>query len=178
MKWTPNSVSISHSMEKIISELKSSSILRAIAIFEGGKGFAAIAASLGLLSLAHHDIRALAYALIGHYHLDPEAHFPRMLLDEATWLQSADLRQVVMLACGYSLIRFAEGYGLWRDRTWAEWLASCSGAIYLPIEISHMLKHPSWINAMVLAFNAVVVVYMVIRLWQRSKNLAPKLVSN
>ena len=101
-----------------------------------------------------------------------------MLLDEAAWLQSADLRQVVMLACGYSLIRFVEGYGLWRDRTWAEWLASCSGAIYLPVETSHMLKHPSWINAMVLAFNVVVVVYMVIRLWQRRKNLTPKLVSN
>jgi len=104
-------------------------ILQAIALFEAAKGIAAVAASLGLLTLAHHDIRALAYALIGHLHLDPEAHYPRLLLDEATWLAHADLRQFVMIACGYAAIRFVEGYGLWRDRAWAEWLASCSGAI-------------------------------------------------
>lgn len=144
-------------------------ILHAIALFEAAKGIAAITASLGLLSLAHHDIRAMAYALIGHLHLDPQAHFPHMLLDEATWLAHADLRQLVMIACGYAAIRFVEGYGLWRDRTWAEWLASCSGAIYLPVEIGHMQERPSWANGAVLVFNCLVVAYMVTRLWQRKK---------
>ena len=55
--------------------------LDAIAIFEGVKGIAAIAASFGLLGLAHHDVRAIAYALIGHFHLDPDAHYPRILLN-------------------------------------------------------------------------------------------------
>jgi uncharacterized membrane protein (DUF2068 family) len=62
------------------------STLHAIALLEGAKGMAAIAASVGLLSLAHHDVRAMAYALIGHFHLDPDAHYPRMLLDGATLL--------------------------------------------------------------------------------------------
>jgi uncharacterized membrane protein (DUF2068 family) len=116
-------------------------VLHAIALFEVTKGCAAIAASLGLLSLAHHDVRALAYALVGYFHLDPEAHYPRLLLDEANWLQNANLQQVVLMTCGYAAIRFMEGYGLWKTRTWAEWLAACSGAIYLPVEISHLLQH-------------------------------------
>ena len=146
-----------------------SNVLHAIALFEGVKGIAAISASIGLLSLTHHDIRALAYALMGHFHLDPEAHYPRMLLEDATWLQNANIRQVILLACAYAAIRFIEAYGLWKDRTWAEWLAACSGAIYLPMEISHMRDHASLANGAVLTFNACIVLYLIMRLWQQRK---------
>ena len=141
--------------------------LHAIALFEAVKGLAAIAASLGLLSLARHDVRALAYALIGHFHLDPDAHYPRMLLDYAEVLANANLRQVVLLAWAYAGIRLTEGYGLWRDRAWAEWLAALSGAVYLPLELNHLRAHTTAINALVLLGNVVVVVYMVVRLWKR-----------
>lgn len=144
--------------------------LHAIALFEAVKGLAAIAASLGLLSLAHHDVRAMAYALIGHFHLDPDAHYPRVLLDYASMLADANLRQVVGLAWLYASIRLTEGYGLWRDRAWAEWLAALSGAVYLPLEWSHLVKHPSVINGAVLLGNIAVVTYMVVRLWQRRKS--------
>ena len=147
--------------------------LHTIALLEGVKGLAAVAASLGLLSLAHHDLRALAFAFIGHWHLDPDAHYPRWLLDEATWLQHADVRQVVLYASAYATLRFIEGYGLWKDRTWAEWLAAGSGGIYLPIEIQHWLQRASWINASVLALNALIVLYMVLRLW-RKKTAPPR----
>ena len=148
-----------------------SKALHAIALFEGVKGIAAITASIGLLSLAHHDIRAMAYALIGHFHLDPEAHYPRLLLNDATWLANVNLRQTVKLAWAYAAIRLLEGYGLWKDRAWAEWLAALSGAVYLPLELSHLVKHLTVINNLVLIGNVGVVAYMVIRLWRR-KNQA------
>ena len=141
--------------------------LHAIALFEGLKGIAAIAASIGLLSLAHHDVRAMAYALIGHFHLDPEAHYPRILLNDATWLANVNLRQALMLAWAYAVIRLLEGYGLWKDRTWAEWLASLSGAVYLPFELRHLVQHTTVINSIVLIGNIGVVAYMAIRLWRR-----------
>lgn len=141
--------------------------LQAIALLEIVKGAAAILASLGVLSLAHHDLRALAFALIGHFHLDPEAHYPRLLLDEAQWLQQADVRQVVFFAGAYALLRFTEGYGLWKDRSWAEWLAAGSGAIYLPLEMSHLLHSTTWVNAGVLGLNALIVLYMLGRLWRK-----------
>lgn len=143
--------------------------LHTIALFEAIKGVAAVAAGIGLLSLAHRDVRALAYALIGHFHLDPDAHYPRILLQDAAWLADAHLRQVVLLAWGYAGIRLMEAYGLWRDRWWAEWLAALSGGIYLPIEADHLIAHPTATNAGVLALNAGVVAYMVHRLWQRRR---------
>ena len=147
--------------------------LHLIALFEALKGLAAIAGSLGVLSLAHHDIQALAQALIGHFHWDPQAHYPRMLLDEAALLANTDLRQVVLLLWAYSAIRLTEAYGLWRDRAWAEWLAAVSGAVYLPLEISHLLHRTTWINAGVLVLNMAVVAYMVVRLRRRRAPAAP-----
>ena len=144
-----------------------SKALHAIALFEGVKGIAAITASFGLLSLAHHDVRAMAYALIGHFHLDPDAHYPRILLNDATLLANANLRQAILLAWAYSAIRLTEGYGLWKDRAWAEWLAAVSGAVYLPLELSHLMAHTTVINGIVLAGNIAVVAYMVVRLRRR-----------
>jgi uncharacterized membrane protein (DUF2068 family) len=147
--------------------------LHAIALFEGVKGIAAITASFGLLSLAHHDVRAMAYALIGHFHFDPDAHYPRMLLDNAALLASANLRQAVLLAWAYSAIRLTEGYGLWKDRAWAEWLAAVSGAVYLPLELSHLMKQATVINGLVLSGNVAVVAYMVFRLRLRRNQSSP-----
>jgi uncharacterized membrane protein (DUF2068 family) len=94
--------------------------LHAIALFEAVKGIAAILASLGLLSIAHHDVRSMAYALIGHFHLDPDAHNTHLLLDKATLLANANLHQAVLFTWAYAAIRLTEGYGLWWERAWAE----------------------------------------------------------
>jgi uncharacterized membrane protein (DUF2068 family) len=42
-----------------------------------------------------------------------------------------------------------------------------SGAVYLPIELSHLIGSATPINAAVLASNVAVVAYMVIRLLRR-----------
>ena len=153
--------------------------LHAIALFEGVKGTAAIFASLGLLSLAHHDLRQLAFALIGHFHLDPDARYPKLLLTYAELLGNENLRSVVLLAWGYAAIRLTEAYGLWKDRAWAEWLAALSGAVYVPLEFDHLLQHPTPINVAVLSGNVAVVFYMALRLARRrAERLAPEKAGN
>jgi uncharacterized membrane protein (DUF2068 family) len=143
--------------------------LKAIALFEAVKGIAAIAASVGALELVHHDTRRLAMALIGHFGLNPLNHYPSLLLHYADVLQDANLRNLMLLAWGYAAIRLAEGYGLWRDRAWAEWLAALSGGLYVPFEVQHLVHRPTPINAGVLAANIAVVLFMVWRLYQRSR---------
>jgi uncharacterized membrane protein (DUF2068 family) len=141
--------------------------LRTIAIFESAKGIAALAASAGLLELAHRDIRQLAEALIGHFGLHAEARFPSLFLHYAEVLGNANLRNLVLLAWGYAAVRLLEGYGLWRDLAWAEWLAALSGALYIPLEVEHLQHRPNLINTVVLLANIGVVLYMAYRLWRR-----------
>jgi uncharacterized membrane protein (DUF2068 family) len=67
---------------------------------------------------------------------------------------------VVLVACIYSGLRFAEGYGLWRAKAWAEWIALVSGAIYLPFEI-YKLSHPvKALHLLIFLVNLAIVVFM------------------
>ena len=144
-------------------------VLHTIAFFEGFKGITALLVSVGLLSLVHHDVRAIAYALIGHFHINPDSHYPKMVLDDLSLLTDSNLRQVVFMTWAYAAVRLIEGYGLWKDLEWAEWLATLSGTIYLPWEVRHLLHQTSIANGLVLIGNTMVIVYMTIRLIQRKK---------
>ena len=112
--------------------------LRAIAVFEFVKGVLAVAAALGVLRLLHHDLHALALALIGRVGLAPGAHYPALLLQQADRLQHADVRQLLLAVALYATVRIAEGYGLWMQRRWGAWLGALSGAVYVAY------FRPSW----------------------------------
>ena len=100
--------------------------LRAIAVFEATKGIAAFAAIIGVLDLMHHDVRHLAIELIGRFGMNPNAHYPSILLHYVELVPNADMHSLVILAFVYIFLRLLEGYGLWNDLTWGEWL----GALY------------------------------------------------
>jgi uncharacterized membrane protein (DUF2068 family) len=104
---------------------------------------------------------------LGHFRLDPDAHYPRILINDAELLANANLRQVVLLAWAYAAIRLAEGYVLWKERAWAEWLAALSGGVDLSLEVIQLAQHTTIIKGMVPIGTVVVVGYLVHRLWRR-----------
>ena len=78
------------------------------------------------------------------------------------------------IAFTYALLRFTEAYGLWKGRTWAEWVALVSGALLLPLEVRELMRG---ITALRIAFfvgNLTVVLYMlyVIRTNRRERRNA------
>ena len=143
--------------------------LRAIAGFEALKGFAALAASLGFLGLLHHDLHHIVASLIGHIGLQPGDHYPAMVLTDVDQLRSADLKPLLLAAAAYVLVRFAEAYGLWKDRWWGEWLGALSGALYIPFELWHFAHHPSAATAAVALANMAIVGFLGWQLWQRRR---------
>ncbi|MES2910711.1 MAG: DUF2127 domain-containing protein [Pseudomonadota bacterium] len=143
--------------------------LHAIALFEAVKGAVALAAGLGLLGLLHYDVRHLALALLWRFHLDPQMHYPELLLHYADLLNGIDLRTMAPVAIAYIAVRWLEAYGLWKERAWAEWLAALSGALYIPLEVAHLVHRPSLINAAVLLANIGVVGFMAFQLYLRLK---------
>ena len=135
--------------------------LRVVAGFEGAKGLIVLAAGLGLFHLIHKDVGDVAERLVRRLHLNVDSHYPRIFIDAADKLDDAHLRTLAMVALLYSLVRFAEGYGLWRDRRWAEWFGAISGGIYLPLEIYELWEKTTWLRFGVLAVNCIVVFYLV-----------------
>jgi uncharacterized membrane protein (DUF2068 family) len=146
--------------------------LRTIAAFEALKGALALVASIGLLSLLHHDLRHLAEALIGHVGLDPGAHYPALLLHDVDLLRDTNMQTLMLAAAGYVGIRWAEAWGLWHERPWGEWLGALSGALYVPFELRHLVHRPTALSALVITVNVAMVAYLGWRLWRRSRPAA------
>jgi uncharacterized membrane protein (DUF2068 family) len=102
-------------------------------MFEFAKGALALAASAGLLAFVHHDIRDVVGELLLHLHLDPARRIPGIFVLLAERVASIDLWLLALGAALYSAVRFAEAYGLWRNRKWAQWLGAVSGVIPLKL---------------------------------------------
>lgn len=135
--------------------------LRPIAIFEAFKGAVVLLAGFGLLSFLGRDNEEFAERIIRHLQLNPTKHYSQIFITAMSQLNDSHLVMLAAFAALYSIIRFAEAYGLWYERRWAEWLAALSGGVYLPIEIYELLHRASWLKAGTLFVNLIVVAYMV-----------------
>jgi uncharacterized membrane protein (DUF2068 family) len=144
--------------------------VRIVAVFEALKGALVLGAGFGLLSLVHHDLQAAAERLVRHSHLDPARHYPRIFIEAAPHVNDSRLRTLAALAFLYAAVRFVEAYGLWRMRVWAEWFAIIAGSVYLPVEVYEIFRRATWMRAMVLLTNLLIVAYLVnVRLLSRRR---------
>ena len=136
--------------------------LKTVAVFEAFKGLLVLLLGSGVLSLLHlhRDIKQMAAELIEHYHLDPAAKLSRSFLKLAGEVHDGQLWFVVILALVYVIVRFIEAYGLWHEKTWAEWLTALSGGIYIPFEIAQLLRDHSWWTFTILITNVAIVAFM------------------
>jgi uncharacterized membrane protein (DUF2068 family) len=146
------------------------SAMRAVALMEAVKGFIVLGAGFGLLSLLHRDVARIAVSLVTRLHIDPDEHYAGVFLDAAYHVTNKRLLAFAALAALYSALRLGEGYGLWFERRWAEWLGAFSGAIYIPVEVYELWHRPSPIKAGTLLLNTLVVGYLVWVLWSRRRN--------
>jgi uncharacterized membrane protein (DUF2068 family) len=137
------------------------STVRAVALFEAAKGTLVLLTGFGALSLIHHDAQRFAEQLVGHLHLNPAKHYPRIFIDTAAHLTDARLWLLATLAATYGLVRFIEAYGLWRGRRWAEWFAAVSGGIYIPFELYELFQGINWLSLGALVANVLIVGLMV-----------------
>ena len=135
--------------------------VRAVALFEAAKGTLVLLTGFGALSLIHHDAQRIAEQLVGHLHLNPAKHYPRIFIDTAANLTDVRLWRLATLAAMYGLIRFVEAYGLWLGRRWAEWFAAVSGGIYIPFEIYELLQRATWLAVGALVVNVLIVGLMI-----------------
>ena len=141
---------------------------RVVAIFEATKGILILVAGIGLLRLVHQDVQATAGKLIAHLHLNPARHHPEIFINALNTVSDVHLWALACLAFVYALFRIAEGYGLWFEKTWAEWLAALTGAIYIPFEVIHLIHSLTILNVSILVVNIAIVAFMVWLLWKRN----------
>ena len=135
--------------------------MRTVAFFEAAKGLIVLLAGSGLLLFMNRDLQAIAERLVGHLHLDPASHYPRIFLHLASAASvPSRIRLIALGAALYALFRFVEAFGLWKERRWAEWLAVVTGSVYVPFEIYALIRRPGIEPLVFLVANLSIVAYL------------------
>lgn len=130
--------------------------VRAVALFEAGKGLLVVIAGLGLLALVHRDAQQAAESLVRHMHLNPARHYPRIFIHAASRINDHRLHLLAAGAFAYAAVRLIEAYGLWGMRRWAEWLAILSTGLYMPVEAYELVRRVTFTRAAILLGNALI----------------------
>ncbi|HKE48996.1 MAG TPA: DUF2127 domain-containing protein [Rhodanobacteraceae bacterium] len=68
---------------------------------------------------------------------------------------------LAIVALAYAILYAIEGFGLWRNARWAEYLTVISTSLFIPIEIYEMARHFTPMKLGGLIVNIAIVVYLV-----------------
>jgi uncharacterized membrane protein (DUF2068 family) len=135
-------------------------LLRAVASFEFIKGVFVLLIGVAAILLVHKDAWLMAESLLALLHISTDRHSAQLFLDFSDNVTDARLWTAAQLAFAYSGLRFAEAYGLWNQRTWAEWLSFVSGTLFLPLEIVGLMRGVTLFRSAVFLINIAIVLYM------------------
>ncbi|MGA6979955.1 MAG: DUF2127 domain-containing protein [Candidatus Sulfotelmatobacter sp.] len=135
-------------------------LLRLVAFFEFLKGAFVLVVGFTAILLVHKDAWVLAESLLALLHVSTDRHSAQLFLDFADDITPARLWAAAFLSFTYSILRFIEAYGLWKQRTWAEWVAFGSGALLIPWEIREMARGITLLRSVLLVGNLIIVAYM------------------
>lgn len=150
--------------------------IRLIAVFKLAKAVTLVgvaAASFGLLGGSLRD-RTTAWLVSTLAHLAVATEFrglrgalggavERTLEVLLRWLGDATptrLEVTGLIALGYAAVLGAEGWGLWRERSWAELFSVAVTASLIPFEIYEIVRRATALRVAVFLVNVAVVVYL------------------
>jgi len=116
-----------------------------------------------------HLVNLYARALVAFDGLDPSAPPSQLYhhhggLHEVDRLFTASHRALFLIGfalAAYAALEAAEGVGLWFGKRWAEYLTFIANCLFLPYEISELIKKITVFRIAALIINIAIVVYLV-----------------
>jgi uncharacterized membrane protein (DUF2068 family) len=145
--------------------------LRTVAFVEALKGAVALLGAYWFIHMIRRDVdfEEAAEHVLFRFHISPHHRLSQQFLHVADKVSNTSIAMVATIAIAYATLRFLEGYGLWKQRVWAEWLAIVSGCIYLPFEVYSLVRHPNELHWVILGINILVVLYIAWVRWDEIK---------
>jgi len=135
-------------------------VLRAVATLEFSKGVFVVIMGFCAMALLHQDTWLIAENILSKLHVATDHRWAQVFLDFADNITDARLWDAAGIAFAYAALRFTEAYGLWKERTWAEWVAFVSGMLLLPFEVRELLRGITFWRGALLIGNLAIILYM------------------
>jgi uncharacterized membrane protein (DUF2068 family) len=114
-----------------------------------------------------------AFGLVGQSHLQslsdwimglPIHHghgFLVRVIDKLFELGPRKFIAIGVAACVYAAVFMVEGWGLWREKRWAEYLTVVVTASLVPLEAWEIFRHLTWLKVLALVVNVAIVLYLI-----------------
>ncbi len=140
---------------------------------EGERALRVIAAYKLLKAIGLVIVASAAFGFVGHDHLEefsdwlinlPLRHghgFLVRLIDRLFAFGPRKFEAIGIAACIYASVFLVEGWGLWREKRWAEYLTVIVTASLIPIEVWEIYEHVTWVKVAAFAANIAIVAYLV-----------------
>jgi uncharacterized membrane protein (DUF2068 family) len=95
----------------------------------------------------------------------PEGFSERLIRDalaQVSGVAPFRWKELGIVSLGYAAVFSAEGYGLWRERRWAQYMTIVTSALLLPFEFLAVMHRMTLVRIGVLLANAVIVAYLIV----------------
>ena len=146
---------------------RSRTIIRLIAAERLVRGVLLLIAGAYLVTHLGSDFGRLADRLMRAIELDPRRPFLHRLEVRLHHLHAGTVLVTGIAAILYGVLETVEGYGLWRDRLWAEYLTVIATSLLVPLELYELARKPTMLKAGGIAVNLLIVGYLAWRLHER-----------
>jgi uncharacterized membrane protein (DUF2068 family) len=95
----------------------------------------------------------------------PEGFSEHLIRDALAQVSGVDpfrWKELGIVSLAYAAVFCVEGYGLWRERRWAEYMTIVTSSLLLPFEFMAVMHRMTLVRIGVLLANAVIVAYLII----------------
>ena len=86
------------------------------------------------------------------------------MIDKLFGLGPRKFLAIGVVLCIYAAVFLVEGWGLWRERRWAEYLTVIVTASLIPLEIWEIFHHLTWLKIVALIVNVAILLYLIVLL--------------
>jgi len=83
------------------------------------------------------------------------------LVDKLLGLGPRKFLAIGVVSCVYASVFAIEGWGLWREKRWAEYLTVIVTASLIPLELWEIFHHFTWLKVLALALNIAILSYLI-----------------
>jgi uncharacterized membrane protein (DUF2068 family) len=143
-----------------------------IGIFKLAKSLFFFAVGLGAIHLLHKDLGDVVMRVAVALGRDPEGRLVTLLMEKVDLIDADRLRQIGFGTFAYSVVALIEGYGLMRERVWAEYLTLSLTVLFLPWELYELARRPNVLRVSLLVVNLLVLGYLLLILRRKRQSLA------
>jgi uncharacterized membrane protein (DUF2068 family) len=143
--------------------------LRVIAGLKFAKGLLLVGIGFGAMHLINRDLGEEVRDLAANLRIDPENREVQLILEKIANLQPYALRNFSLVSFLFAADMFAEGVGLWLNKTWAKYLLVIATGSFLPYEAYLSIRMPGWNRVLLLLANLAVLIYVVRLMWVSHK---------